>query len=398
MPTRTAADDAEQRRLVLGVPGRALLRPLAMFAASRLLVLVAAAVGALISATAERAVLPGPWPIIEGTGWPAADGLLRWDSAWYVDVAEQGYSTDPASPRNAFFPLFPMLVRAAAGLPGLSTSTAGLLVATLAGAGATVAVWMLARHLTRDDAAADRAAAVFAFFPGAFALSMAYSEGLFIGLAALCLLALCRRRWVTAGVLAALSTATRPTGVAVLAACTWAALTAVRRDRDLRSLAAPLLAPVGTLAFFAYLAHRTGDRLAWFTAQREAWREQIDLLATVRRFGVVFTDPAGEAGAMRDVNALVPVLGTVLAVLALGMLARWRPPGPLVVYALVALGLALVSSTIGTRPRMLLAAFPLVMALGIGVRGSAHTALLGLCAGATALLTVLAVATSAATP
>src|SRR3954451_4450958 len=42
--------------------------------------------------------------------------LARWDSAWYLDIAHSGY----AGPSTAFFPLYPLLVRAVAvgGSPG----------------------------------------------------------------------------------------------------------------------------------------------------------------------------------------------------------------------------------------------------------------------------------------
>lgn len=397
--TREREPGPAAARSALGPLLRPLLRPLGVFVASRVLVLLAAAAGALVAATAGREVLTGPWPAVDGTRSEAINGLLRWDSAWYVDIAEHGWSSVPTgadSARNAFFPLFPLLVRAVAHLPGLSPSAAGLLVATLAGAAATVLAWLLTARLA-DRAAADRAAAVFAFFPGSFTLSMAYSEGLFLALTAACLLALVDRRWVLAGVLAALATATRPTGVALVAACAWAALVAVRRRKEWRALAAPLLAPLGAVAFFAFLAVRTGDRLAWFTAQREAWHEHVDPLATPRRFGVLLSDLAGDARVL-DANTVLPVLGTVVALVGLALLLRWRPPGPVVVYAVVALALALGSATIGTRPRMVLLALPLVLALGVVLRGSWHTAVLGLCAGASALLTVLTVSTIAATP
>src|SRR5919202_269678 len=84
---------------------------LAVFALSRLLFLGVGAVAA--------AVLP--W-----AGWPASDlletpGFLsywaHWDGAWYEKIATEGYGVlAPAS--TAFFPLFPMLVRAGTALGG----------------------------------------------------------------------------------------------------------------------------------------------------------------------------------------------------------------------------------------------------------------------------------------
>lgn len=391
-------------------PRRSLLRlwarPLGLYVASRLLVLVAAAAGALVAGTAGRSVPTGPWPAVDGTDIGAFDALLRWDSAWYVQVADRGYSPQvhgAAGAVDAFFPLYPALVRVAGGVLGLSPAVAALLVATLTGAAATVLVWQLAHRLCPGEdpgstATADRVAALFAFFPGTVALSMAYSEGLLIALAAACLLALVDRRWLLAGGCAALATATRPTGLALVLACAWAAAVHLRRQREWRALLAPALAPLGAVGFFGLLWVRTGEPLAWFVAQREAWGEHVDAAAAVRRIGVALAHPVGQVGTERDLNALVPAIGTVLALLLVVLLLRWRPPGAVLVYALVALGLALVSATIGPRPRMILAAFPLVMAAGVVLRGTAFTVALCCCAGLLALLEVLTVGTLAVTP
>ena len=53
---------------------------------------------------------------------------------------------------------------------------------------------------------------IFCLFPGSIVFSMVYAEGLLIPLAAGCILALQRRRWVMAGALAGLATATAASG------------------------------------------------------------------------------------------------------------------------------------------------------------------------------------------
>jgi hypothetical protein len=373
---------------------RPLLRPLALFAASRVLVLLASAAGAFLSTADGRPVVSGPWPEVSGTGAGALDGLLRWDSAWYVSVAADGYPATALDERVAFFPLFPGLVRAVAALPGLAPNTAGLLVANVLAAAATVLVWLLGRRLS-GPRAADRMAALFAFFPGSFALSMVYAEALLIVLVLGALLALDTRHWVWAGVLAALATATRPNAVAVGAACAWAAFVAVRERREWRAVVAPALAPLGILAFFVFLYRRTGDPLAWFTAQREVWRERIDPTAQFDRLGIVLADPSSPLGGL---NTWLPLVGAVVMVVGFVFLWRWRPGGVLVSYAVVASALVLTSATIGARPRMVLAAFPLVMALAHGVRDAWFRALLAVSAGCLAVLTVLTVASLAVTP
>ncbi len=388
-------DRVRGRLAGLPVTVRPLLRPLGLYAASRLLVLLASAVGALLATEAGRPQLTsGPWPQVSGTGVGALDGLLRWDSAWYATIAAGGYPETAVDERIAFFPLFPGLVRALMAVTGLGPTTAGLLAASSCGALATVLVWVLGRRLSGEQAA-DRMAALFAFFPGSFTLSMVYAEGLLIVLAPATLLALDARRWVWAGTFAALATATRPNSVAVGAACVWAAFVALRQHRDWRALAAPALAPLGILAYFGYLYQRTGEPLAWFVAQREVWRERVDPLAQLDRVLLLLEDPLSPDGSL---NTTVPVVGMLVIVVAFIALWRWRPGGNVVAYAVVSSAMVLTSASIGARPRMVLAAFPLVMALAYVLRGGWFAAVLALSAGSLALLTVLTAASLVVTP
>lgn len=42
------------------------------------------------------------------------DGLIRWDSGWYIPIAKNGYSFE----NTAFFPLYPFLIRLISMLGG----------------------------------------------------------------------------------------------------------------------------------------------------------------------------------------------------------------------------------------------------------------------------------------
>src|SRR5947209_1953476 len=79
------------------------------------------------------------------------------------------------------------------------------------------------------------------------------------------------------------TTGTTPTGSSDLGnglvltlCCVWVAAIAIRRDRDWKALAAPVLAPVGAVAFFVFLKARTGSFTAWFTVERNGWNERFD--------------------------------------------------------------------------------------------------------------------------
>jgi hypothetical protein len=197
-----------------------------------------------------------------------------------------------------------------------------------------------------------------ALFPGSFVLSFTYSEPTMLVLAALALLALLRKHWVTAGLLAALATAARPNALALVAAAAVAAFLAIRRDRDWRSLAAPLLAPLGFVAYMVYLSARTGEPKVWFRVQQQAWNEGASYGWTaLRRVGEFFVHPFSSA-----VNGITVVCVIALVVM-LAALWRARLPAPLTAYTLVVVGLMLLPATVTARPRFLITAFPLLIAV-----------------------------------
>ena len=384
--------DARQRRLA-GVS-----RPLAFYAASRVLVL-GIATGVALTQRGDPAA--GPWPALPGTEVDSLRALGRWDAAWYIDVARHGYPSATHLTQRfeqlAFFPLFPMLIRALSAVTGLSIVASGVVLSTCLGAIATVLVWRLTMILA-DRPAADRAAALFCFFPGAFVFSMAYAESLMLVGVAGCLLALIQRRWVTAGLLAAVATASRPNALGVLVACSWAAGVAIAHRREWRSLWAPALAPIGVASFFAFLWWRTGETLAWFLSEREAWGDRVDLGVSAVTRSSTWCGTHSLSLERIALNNLVGALGLVFALVGLVLLWRWRPTAVIIVYTVPPVLMAIASQNVGPRPRLLLAGFPLIMAVGVKAKGRVFLSVLSCSAVLLGVLAYLTFSTQAATP
>ncbi|HEX2576092.1 MAG TPA: glycosyltransferase family 39 protein [Aquihabitans sp.] len=392
-----------RREPAVEVPTRAgwAVRPLVTYGLSRLLLLAVAVVMAQWAQARGTDPGAGPWPSLPGDLPGVADVLGRWDGAWYTDLARHGYPGAgdlPSDQRHlAFFPLFPGLVRIVASLTPLTTVGAGIVVSVLAGALAVVLVWRVVADLAGDEAA-DRAAAVLSFFPGSVVLSMAYAEGLLVAGAAGTMLALQRRRWVLAGAIAAITTLSRPNALAVGAMCAVAAAAAIAERRDWRSLAAPLLAPVGVLGFFGYLAVLTGWPLAWFRGQRDGWQDSPALLGAPFEHLEEIWERDIFGLRSTQLNPLVGVLGLAFVAFAGYLLVRWRPPVIVFTYTAVSIGMALASQMVGARPRMILAAFPLVVVLGVRYTGRAHTAIVAVSAVASCLTAGLLFGSLAMTP
>ena len=354
---------------------RPLAVPLGAYAASRVVTALAVALAAFAA------------------GKPVQRVLTTWDGRWYEKIADHGYPI--AVPHGewsagtghrvqsevAFFPLYPMLIRLVDPfIPG-GSSTAGVVVTLVFGALATVLVWQLTAWVTDRDTA-NRAAVLFCFSPGAFVLSLVYAEALMLALGAACLLALLQRRWVAAGVLAGLAGATRPNASAFAVACLWTAGVAVWQRREWRALVAPVLAPVGMVAFFAFLWWHTGEPGIWFRVQADGWGEEVDF--GQRNLSVAWAflrDPLDHP------NRLVIGLSLVLVLACVGLLVKSKLPGALNAYALTTLALVLTSH-INARPRFVFVAFPLVIAVAKWARRSAFTVVAATFAASTVMLTI----------
>lgn len=368
-------------------------RVLGLYVGSRAAVLLATALVVNLGNGMAAKGFQGPWPLVP-KGPALLQALGSWDGAWYLLVAGHGYfapyhevtsatHATPSGAQMAFFPGFPALLRVVSGATGLSPLMTGAVLAFLLGAVAALAVWWLVRHLL-DEPTAERAVALWVFFPGSFVLSMVYAEGLTVAAAAVCLLALVRRRWVVAGLAAAVATATQPEALALVPCCAWAAGSRLFGDRrDLRALAAPLLSLAGVLAYFSYLAVTTGDFLRWYHAEQEWWKSGDGLYHnTLHLLGYSLQYPG-------DIHDSVVAAFLVFTVAGLVLMVRWRPPAVIWIYTGFVLLSAIVSFPVGTRGRVVLVAFPLIVAVARAARGAAFTALVGVSGALLTAMTIL---------
>jgi hypothetical protein len=336
-----------RRRLALG-------RPVAIYAVSRVLTLAAMGLSTAIS---HRSL---------------GGSISLWDSRWFLLAAGHGWpdhvpTFHAQATRSvlAFFPLFPLAIRGLAALTGMSLLAAGIVISLLSGLSAVCAIWALVRHYAGEEAA-DRAAVLVAFFPGAFVFSLVYSEGMLLSAVALSLLALLRRRWAWAGIAGALASAVSPIGLVLVVSGGWAAW---RARAGWRPWAAPALTPLGFVAVQCWFWSRTGDLGAWHATEASGWHSYLSVRYPLHVLATFLKNPVA-ANKTTDLLFVGTVLVVGLAVVAVGT----RPPAPVLLYGLGAAALALVAAPIGLRPRFVLVAFPLLAALGVRLHGRAFAA------------------------
>ena len=298
---------------------------------------------------------------------PMLDVLTSWDGQWYMDIVRDGYPRvvppnvtyhmDEA--RAAFFPTFPMLGRLAdLVLPGGDTM-AVLALNTVLGFIAVVLIGLIAQQLYGERVGRTTTTLV-AMFPGSFVLSFAYSESLMLVVAAATMLCLLRHKWLLAGVFAALTTATRPNGVAIALACVIAASIAIKEERDWRALSSVLLAPVGFIAFQVWLGQHADEPFVWFRVQREAWDEGASFGWTaVQNTLEAVTQP------LTSPTDTITAVAFVTTILLLWMGWRARLPLFMNAYSWAVVALMLVPATVTARPRFLYTAFPLLIGAAV---------------------------------
>lgn len=304
----------------------------------------------------------------------------NWDGYWYLTTAAQWYGHNIPSSAGSystlgFMPLYPMLMWLVAHVTQIGILGAGIAIAMISGGIATILIGKLAEEWW-GESAARRAILFWCFFPGTIVFSMVYTEGLTLALVAGCMILLKRKRWVWAGVCAGLSTAIAPVALSMIPVCLVAAGQEIWQrgwdDRQARkALIAPILSPLGAVAFAIFLWFWTGSPMADYTAQHVAWSESTTPLAIPRVFGslirqmyIAGVGSHGPGGI--DLNGIAALLGTVFLLWGLKLLweHRARVPATAWVWTICVSVLALTSAKTPPNPRLLIVAFPAVMAVG----------------------------------
>lgn len=260
---------------------------------------------------------------------PFLNTHVSWDSEFYLGVALEGYHSenirqvngyfDPSdavldvwpftapasvppgqrlSMSMAFFPLYPVAIRAASlplsllGMTPIATATLAAVSVSLLG---TLAGMLALYQLAKDELGEDgglRAAFYLVIFPSGFFLAQVYTEGLFVGLAFWSLLMARRGHFIWAAALAVLATYARAVGVLLalpllyhwVRSGAWKQL--LPASFSPRSLGSLLLAAAPLLAFALWRISYYGQS---FTIVEDVWfgRGLLEWDKTFYNWGVV---------------------------------------------------------------------------------------------------------------
>jgi len=312
--------------------------------------------------TPDEMVRPyrGVMPIVGG----AAELLLgvwqRFDANWYLHIATQGYT--PGDGTTVYFPLYPALMRLLGDLLAGNHLVAGLIISTVAYAGALYYLFVLTRRELGGEAA-RRATVYLALFPTAFFFLAVYNESLFLLLVlAAFYYARQDRPWLAGG-LGFLAALTRLQGVILLLPLGWILLR--HKGFQWRMLGwtglSALLVPLGTILFLAFQRYWMGEASMLQTYEGQLYARFVlpwdNILASVR----VILSPEGSF--IDLLNLLITFLFIALVV------AVWKKlPKEYGIYsAFTLLALMLRMTTLQplvSMSRYVLAIFPAFMLMG----------------------------------
>jgi hypothetical protein len=251
--------------------------PLVMFFASRLY---------------STALLVGMFFVAVAQGLPFASGRIStsvlayfgsWDATFYRRIADFGYPTSLPMAHGqvlhnvwAFLPVFPGIVRGVMTVTGADADAAGVGVALVCGAAASVVIARLLEPRVGRTAALW-VVAMFDFGPVAFLLQLPYAESLFCLLIFASLWALTAERYLLVTVFGVIAAFTRPGELALPLAMGILLLVRLRTWRKTgswtgwRLLAAIVVTTAAGLAWPIIAAVATGNRNAYLATELSWW-------------------------------------------------------------------------------------------------------------------------------
>jgi len=138
----------------------------------------------------------------------------RWDSGWYLGIAEKGYWWQAPGEWSSvvFFPLYPQLIRLVGYLTNSQYALAGIIVSSLC----TLATCFYLYYLVKSELnkrTALRSVLYLLIFPTSIFLASIYTESLFVLTVVASFYYARKGQWYAASICGMLASLTRPAGI-----------------------------------------------------------------------------------------------------------------------------------------------------------------------------------------
>lgn len=205
------------------------------------------------------------------SGEPFLRHMSLWDGGWYLNIINEHYAFNPASP--AFYPLFPLIISALSFVTfnAVDYTVLALFVNTVSLGFAIAGLLAVAKHFGITTRARYLCVALFLLSPAAFFMHLFYSEALFAAIGFWAYAFALRKQWLYVGILLAVLTASRLPSLLFVGLCGLEYLRAydwnVKKALN-RNILWFLLAPLGFIAYGLYLLAVRGEFFAMFSAYK----------------------------------------------------------------------------------------------------------------------------------
>lgn len=333
-----------------------------LFLAWRVVLLVFAFLGVALLPLRGRDFLGGGLQnyLINPLFW----GWSNFDGEHYLLIAQNGYLTF----KQAFFPFYPLLISYLSGFskePFLLAITA-FLISNFTFLFSLFFLWKLVR-LDYSRKIASLSILAILVFPTSFYFGAVYTESLFLFLTLGAFYAARKDRWIMAGVLGMLASATRVIGILLLPALLFEWWDKRKQGKaGLPELLFLLLVPLGLLSYMLFLKETTGDPFAFYNLQVLSGEQRsttlIPLYQVFWRYAKMLWEIAPNFIYLTIfIELLAGIFGILL--LVLGYLKRMRPS--YLCFGFLSYLLPTLSGSFSSMPRYLVVIFPIFIALAI---------------------------------
>ncbi len=275
------------------------------------------------------------------------NSFSNWDGGHYIGIAKFGYSEKF---QYAFFPLYPLLIRAVSQITHNFLASSLLINLTATFLGMNILYKLITIEF--DKKIAQKAILLVLFFPTSFYFIASYSEGLFFFLAVAAFYFFRRNKLLLATIFASLCGVTRLAGLAVIFALLIEIGLTRRFNRKNWFL---LLSFLGFIIYCWFLFQKEGDPFYFLVAETHWQRTLVlpvlgfwDTLINLVKPGFISAN-------------LISFLDLMFTILGLGLTIRaFRFLSPAYIfYSLFSLLLPLLTPSLSSMPRFLLVIFPL---------------------------------------
>ena len=247
------------------------------------------------------------WYVRLNPGNLILDGLIRWDSIYYLTIAKDGYTNQSLL---FILPLYPLLIRFTFSLIN-SFYVSALLIPNLSFLISLFYLYLFTKE-EYGESTASRAVFYLASAPTAFFFSAVYSESVVLMFIMMCFYYSKKEKWLITGLAGALASATKIQGIFLSVFIIFetfsrnnirffpkpwnlaSQLALLKKNlhevnRMLKGIFASALSLTGIAAFMIFTYFKTGDMLTYFHLQQNhgrtfSWDWPVKLFQTIFSF------------------------------------------------------------------------------------------------------------------